>query len=47
MGALRGLSFDDAHGFFQRLSLARDLGFGKRWVYGTQLGRQRSARSLI
>ena len=37
-GALRGLSFDFAHGFFQRQSLARDFGFGKWRVYGAQLG---------
>ncbi len=37
-GALRGLSFDHAHGFFQGQPLVRYFGFGKWRVYGAQLG---------
>ena len=36
-GALRGLSLDFAHGFFQRQSLARNFVFGKWGINDAQL----------
>lgn len=45
--AMGGFRLDLADGFFQRQTLAGDLGFGEGRLHAAQLGDQRGAGALI